>query len=52
MVNLVVNNYVSDPFVMFFGKNIINKGWRKCDREYLQIRNNVRSVLTELILKE
>lgn len=51
-MSYLASNMIPDPLVMIFGEKLVNKGWRKCDRQYLEVKNNVRSVLNNHILKE
>lgn len=37
--------------VMMFGMKLVNRGWRKGDRQYLKNKATIRRILTEEILK-
>ena len=40
---------MNDPLLMAFGTKLLNRGWRKFDRDFVDSNNNVNAILKSKI---
>ena len=48
---MISTSYASlnDPLYLFFGEKILNRRWRKIDRDILDMKNSINAILKSFI---